>query len=1156
MPDQDHGSDGRFITLHKTLNEKGKPLFINNRIKTTKYTILTFLPKNLFEQFSRIANFYFLIVVALLYVPGVPIEATVAIVPLIIVVGISAIREAVEDFLRYRSDQKVNATIGHKLVNGRFEDVKWQNILVGDFVRVNKDEQVPADLVLFSTDNSDGVAYVDTCNLDGETNLKFRQALSLTATLQQASDISDFNGTIQCDDINNMLYTFHGCLETNSQQYSLDNQQVLLRGCLLRNTNYAIGAVVYTGLETKLMMNSSAARTKRSNLEKSLNIKLVSVFVFIVVWAIIAAACGFSFQKKNLKPSKAWYFFFNNMSVGTQVGHFFILLVSNIVIINAMIPISLYVTLEIVRVFQSLFVKWDATMYDPETGINAHARTSNISDDLGQIEYIFSDKTGTLTCNSMEFMKCCIRGTVYGSGTTEVAYASAQRQGRRIPPPNKTGKAFQDDGFYQILRSGNVPEDIERFLWLLSVCHSVIPEPDPSKPYGIQFQASSPDEAALVSAAADFGYVFTGRSQSTVTVRVNQTNVDIPILAVLEFTSERKRSSVIIREPKTNQIVLYCKGADDLIYQRLAQDCPYQNETREHLKRFADDGLRTLCCAYRVIDENFFKEWERRYSDASCAIEGREELVNNVCNEIESDLILLGATAIEDKLQDSVPETIQALLDGKIHVWIITGDKLETAINIGYACSLLCREMRLVVFESDDPGEILDQMNRELESEDKLALIATGTSLYYMLQEENIEAFYNLAQKCQSVICCRVSPLQKATIVKTMRKKAKKMTLAIGDGANDVGMILEANVGVGISGKEGRQAVLASDYSFSQFKFLKRLLMVHGRLNFYRNVELVNYSFYKNVVFSFCQVIFQFFSSFSGNTVYDSFMYTIFNVIFTSIPPVVYADLERDVSLNSMMEYPQLYYFDGRRKFIMSYLHFFENLLFGILHSVLIFFFTYFGMMPYVKSDGKGLILAHFGVTLYACVVVTVNIRIALMCNYWTWIHHVSIWGSILVFPLAVCVINYVNFSMEAYHVILDVFTQASFYFNIILTTIVVLIPVVLIDTIRHSLNTVTNRVLLHERKPENITIKQSISQVLPELNPISEQPIYPYRKNETGYNFDEPVSLYASNRYRSTTHMSLVREDSLRFDIPRSNTAMAPIIRQKHVSAFGLDNL
>lgn len=1047
----------RVITLHKTVDERGKRLFMKNAVHTTKYNVLTFLPKNLFFQFSRIANFYFLIVVCLLQFPWAPISAAVAVVPLIIVIGITMIREAIEDLLRYKCDQRINSSETTVLVDGTFQSARWDSILVGDIIMVKNNEQIPADIVILSSSENDSIGYIDTCNLDGETNLKVKQGIVQTKNINNENEANAFQAVIECDGPNKSLYSFNGNITIGEETFPLENKQVLLRGCTLRNTQWVIGAVVYTGHESKIMMNSNQARTKRSKIERGLNTKLVSVFCFIILCSFLGASLGFVFEKNNINTGKHWYFGRNMNNRRKPVKAFFILLVSSFVIINATIPISLYVTLEVVRVFQALFVAWDKEMYDKETGIGASSRTTNISDDLGQVEYVFSDKTGTLTRNVMEFMKCSIGGVSYGTGTTEVAYAAAKRRGIQIEKPAKNKIAFQDNEFMNLLKN-NPPMIIKHFLWLLSTCHAVIPEISEEKPYGIAFQASSPDEGALVEAAANLGYLFKERHPNHITVVVNDVQYNVPILANLEFTSERKRSSVIIRHPETNEIVLYCKGSDDLILKRLSPNSLYVNETKQHLKEFSDNGLRTLCCAYKIIDESFFQSWHKRYVDANCAITGRDEAVNNVCDEIECDLELLGATAIEDKLQEGVPNTIESLLKAHINVWIITGDKRETAINIGYACSLLSGDMNLVILDDNNEEELIRIINEKLEdNESKFALIASGTALEVLLNERNQELFYKLTLKCQSVICCRVSPSQKASIVEVMMKKTGKLSLSIGDGANDVAMILQANIGIGISGKEGRQAVLASDYSIGQFRFLKRILLVHGRLNFYRNIDLINYSFYKNMAFSLNNVIFGFFSSWSGNTIFDSMLYTVYNVIYTSIPPVVYAALERDVSLKSMMKIPQLYYFDGKRKYLQSYLRFWLNLLLGVFHAFLSFFIPYFSMKPFIGKDGKQIGMKEFGITIYGCVVTLVNLRIALMCSYWTWLHHLFIWLSIAIFPVSAIIIDYMKLSSDMVGVTVPLLGNGSYWTIILATALIGTVPVLLIHTINSSKKTMSN---------------------------------------------------------------------------------------------------
>ena len=1026
----------RNIIIHKTLNLKGKLLFPNNIIQTTKYSILTFLPKNLFEQFSRIANFYFLIIVSLLQFKWAPIAAAAAIMPLTIVIGISAIREAIEDYLRHKSDEKINSTLSRKLINGEFIDCQWNELFVGDIIKVNQNEQIPADIVLLSTNNPNGVSFIETSNLDGESNLKVRQSLKITSNLINNSDLESFNGFINCDLPNNFLYSFKGNIEINDLKYSLDNKQLLLRGCTLKNTQFAIGVIVYTGHDTKIMKNSLSARSKRSYLEKGLNKKLISVFLFIISLSIFSAIKGLSIENNFINNNEWWYFYRNENNKRDSTSAFFILLASNIIIINAMIPVSLYVTLEVVRVFQAGFIAWDSKMYDIETQQGCVPRTTNISDDLGQISYIFSDKTGTITQNVMEFQQCSIGGNIFDLNNLK----------------------------------NNINEEIDHFLFLLSSCHSVIPEINSKEKFGITFQASSPDEGALVLAAAECGYLFKFRDQNSIIISKNGIDINIPILANLEFSSDRKRSSVIIKNPISNDIILYCKGADDTIYSRLNNNSPNKEITSEHLQEFSDKGLRTLCCSYKILDPDYFSNWINRLNEVNCLIEGREIEFNNLSNEIEQDLILLGATAIEDKLQEDVQDTIESLLKANIKLWVITGDKKETAINIGFSCSIISSNMNLIIIDSKDENEIKNILYNSLNNDYKqeLGLIVTGDSLIYLLDDKYSQDFFILSEKCKSVICCRVIPLQKALIVETISNKSKKHTLSIGDGANDVGMILRAHVGIGISGKEGRQAVLASDYSFSKFKYLKRLLLVHGRLNLYRNIELIFYSFYKNVCFTLNQFVYGFFCGFSAITMYDALLYTTFNVFFTSAPPVLYAAFDQDVSLDSMEKNPELYTLDNEKNWKQSYLRFWLNLFLGMFHALIAFFIPYFGIKPFSYSNGKIISMSEFGALVYLNVVLLVNIRIAFLCKNWTWFHHLLIWGSILIYPLALLIIGEVGLSINLKGLTIPLLTSPQFWITFFSTILIGFLLNIFIYIFKSSKLNLSNKIYYLEKFKSN----------------------------------------------------------------------------------------
>lgn len=538
-------------------------------------------------------------------------------------------------------------------------------------------------------------------------------------------------------------------------------------------------------------------------------------------------------------------------------------------------------------------------MYNERLDQPCVPKTWNISDDLGQIEYIFSDKTGTLTQNIMEFRRCTVNGVVYGLGETEASLGAKKRDNpnadharaidnvdmdrARAEMLRKQAELFDhaymnphssfvDPKVYDNLGANNAhSQSLIHFFSALALCHTVIPEhPDPNNLNNLVYKAQSPDEAALVATARDIGFTFVAREQDTIVMDALGEERRFTLLNVLEFNSTRKRMSVILRSPQDGSVVLLCKGADSVIYERLSESQPHQDEQMEgildqkqmrqetlaHLGVFANEGLRTLCIASRMLSEDEYQQWAERYKAAASSIHNRDEQIEKVCEEIERDLTLIGGTAIEDKLQEGVPETIGVLAQAGIKIWVLTGDKIETAINIGFACNLLTKDMLLISVNARDEQDTMAQLQRSLEQVktqsqfQKCALVIDGDSLKFGLEMPCRQVLLELGTRCMAVICCRVSPMQKAKVVNMVKKGLKVMTLAIGDGANDVSMIQEANVGIGISGEEGRQAVMASDYAIGQFRYLSKLLLVHGRWSYLRTSEMILTFFYKNIMWT------------------------------------------------------------------------------------------------------------------------------------------------------------------------------------------------------------------------------------------------------------------------------------------------------------------
>ncbi|VFV36001.1 probable phospholipid-transporting [Lynx pardinus] len=1089
--------------------------YASNAIKTYKYNAFTFLPMNLFEQFKRAANFYFLVLLILQAIPQITTLAWyTTLVPLLLVLGITAIKDLVDDVARHKMDNEINNRTCEVIKDGRFKIAKWKEIQVGDVIRLKKNDFIPADTLLLSSSEPNSLCYVETAELDGETNLKFKMALEIThQCLQRENSLAAFDGLksfmceylcesyfsegfVECEEPNNRLDKFTGTLFWRNTSFPLDADKILLRGCVIRNTDFCHGLVIFAGADTKIMKNSGKTRFKRTKIDYLMNYMVYTIFVVLILLSA-GLAIGHAYWEAQV-GNYSWYLYDGEDFTPSYRG--FLNFWGYIIVLNTMVPISLYVSVEVIRLGQSYFINWDLQMYYPEKDTPAKARTTTLNEQLGQIHYIFSDKTGTLTQNIMTFKKCCINGQIYGdhrdasqnnhSKTEQVDFSWNTFADGKL--------AFYDHYLIEQIQSGKESE-VRQFFFLLAVCHTVMVDRIDGQ---LNYQAASPDEGALVSAARNFGFAFLARTQNTITISELGTERTYSVLAILDFNSDRKRMSIIVRTPEGN-IRLYCKGADTVIYERLHQMNPTKQETQDALDIFASETLRTLCLCYKEIEEKEFEEWNKKFMAASIASTNRDEALDKVYEEIEKDLILLGATAIEDKLQDGVPETISKLAKADIKIWVLTGDKKETAENIGFACELLTEDMTICYGE--DINALLhtrmeNQRNRGgvyakfvppvhepfFPPGESRALIITGSWLNEILLEKKtkrskilklkfprteeerrmrtqskrrLEArkeqrqknFVDLACECSAVICCRVTPKQKAMVVDLVKRYKKAITLAIGDGANDVNMIKTAHIGVGISGQEGMQAVMSSDYSFAQFRYLQRLLLVHGRWSYIRMCKFLRYFFYKNFAFTLVHFWYSFFNGYSAQTAYEDWFITLYNVLYSSLPVLLMGLLDQDVSDKLSLRFPGLYIV-GQRDLLFNYKRFFVSLVHGILTSMVLFFIPLGAYLQTVGQDGEAPSdYQSFAVTIASALIITVNFQIGLDTSYWTFVNAFSIFGSIaLYFGIMF------DFHSAGIHVLFpsafqftgtasNALRQPYIWLTIILTVAVCLLPVVAI---------------------------------------------------------------------------------------------------------------
>ncbi|KAI9787904.1 MAG: hypothetical protein M1816_007390 [Peltula sp. TS41687] len=988
----------------------------------------------------------------------------------------------------------------------RFKRDRWKNVQVGDFVRIYNDDQVPADVVILSTSDPDGACYIETKNLDGETNLKVRQALHCGRLVKHAKDCERTVFTIESEPPQGNLYQYNAVAQwkehnpkdpeapPTDRAEPITIQNLLLRGCSLRNTEWVLGVVVFTGWETKIMLNSGMTPSKRSRVSRELNWNVIYNFIILFVMCLISGIVqGVTWAQGNRSLN---YFEFGSIG-GKPSLDGLITFWTALILFQNLVPISLYITLEIIKTAQVFFIYSDTYMYYDKIDYPCTPKSWNISDDLGQIEYIFSDKTGTLTQNVMEFKKCTINGVPYGEAYTEALAGMQRRQGINVEEEGKRVReeiardrvkmlemirelhpnpylhdedlTFVAPTFVADLAKESGEEQAaanKHFMLALALCHTVISELTPGDSPRIEFKAQSPDEAALVATARDCGFTFLGRSHDSLIVNVLGEEKHFQILNTLEFNSTRKRMSAIVRMPD-NRIVLFCKGADSIIYSRLrpGEQSALRQATAEHLEMFAREGLRTLCVAQREIDEEEYQAWNKEHDVAAAAVQDREEKLEHVADAIERDLTLLGGTAIEDRLQDGVPETIALLGDAGIKLWVLTGDKVETAINIGFSCNLLTNEMDLIVFKVED-GKIesaLTELDKYLErfhitgSDEELAaarknheapdprhaLVIDGDSLKLVLDDSLRQKFLLLCKQCKSILCCRVSPGEKAAVVKMVKLGLDVMTLSVGDGANDVAMIQEADVGVGIAGEEGRQAVMSSDYAIGQFRFLQRLVLVHGRWSYRRLAETIPNFFYKNIVWVFALFWYQIYTNFDGTYLFTYTYIILFNLAFTSLSVILMGILDQDVSDRVSLAVPQLYRRGIERK-EWTQVKFWTYMIDGLYQSVIVFYMVYLLIRPthFVTKSGHQVDdTAQMGVYIACAAIVVVNIYFLMNIYRWDWLILLIIAISILLIWFWTGVYSQFRASADFYKSANHVFGQLSFWATILLTTIACLLP-------------------------------------------------------------------------------------------------------------------
>uniref|UniRef100_A0A1I8GGX4 P-type phospholipid transporter n=1 Tax=Macrostomum lignano TaxID=282301 RepID=A0A1I8GGX4_9PLAT len=792
--------------------------------------------------------------------------------------------------------------------------------------------------------------------------------------MRSASSIcKSLRARITCEQPTTDLYKFKGnmVVRHKSRPYdkvTLSVKNLLLRGAVLRNTEYAIGVAVYTGQETKMQLNSQHVRPKKSVIERRLDKFLLFFMIALLIESIFCTAMKWGYATLDGTVTGAWYVSAETATPWRVIQD----LLGFIVLFNYLIPISLYVTIELQKFIGSIFFGFDLDMYfeDPETGekLRAKANTSDLNEELGQE---------------------MLHRQAHVSAMTTVNYGRQKAVCGR-----KLSRRETLDG-QELL-----------FFTILALCHTIRVERPKSfdrdsaalapndRRYTASeaevytYQASSPDEKAFAEAARNYGVIFHGTESGVSILSVTSDGEEVihryRILHVLEFDSDRKCMSVILQRSNGTYWLL-TKGAESSMLEKCSTGD--RDSVVQYSGELALEGLRVLVIAHKELTEEEYRQMSLQLLSAEQDVANREERLIEAYKSVECNLEAVGLTAIEDELQSGVCETITALRDAGIQVWVLTGDKRETAENISLSAGHFTESMqRIRIIDQQSAEGCRESLRCGLEEIEtggsplsvQYCVVVDGQSLQFLVANEYSElkdSFLELCRRTSAVLCCRCTPLQKARVVSMVRNgiKPEPTTCAIGDGANDVSMIREAHVGIGIFGKEGRAAALNSDYCFAKFRFSRNALLFHGHLYYVRLAVLVLFFFYKNVAFITAELYYAFFSAFTAQSVYDTLFLTIYNMTMTALPQ----HLPRHHRLESE---PSLYRnIAQNRKLWWRELGGWCTI--GLWHSVCCFFgvAAVFLVNDWVGTNGFVFDVYAFGTVVVYCVLACVTARILIV---------------------------------------------------------------------------------------------------------------------------------------------------------------------------------
>ena len=1015
----------------------------SNQEENNKYNLITFFPIVLFNQFKQFGNFFYLIMSISQFIPELKVGFLFTYIsPLAFVVCVSMAKELYDDINRRLQDKRINLSLINVLkfntIQKKVEIIqkKASDLLVGDIIELKKDTRVPADLVVLKTFNesNDNQAFIRTDQLDGETDWKLRKAPGLTQIMPEVNYFINYN-VAECEPPSKLIYNFEGVIKYKNDEGEIKKEPLNLENTMWASTVVAsqkiIGIIIYTGKETRARMNSSTPKVKIGILDDELNRSNVYLFIIMMILSLILS-CAKGFDSK-----------------------FIFVFIKYIILFCAIIPIALRVNLDVSKTFFSYVINRDDSI--PQT----IARNSTIPEELGRISYVFSDKTGTLTKNEMIFKKIAMETEQFGEENFTDLQNILKDECQIDNAPlldiinmkknndiNETsykesleGNSFSESmgvGSFKSKKSKKIRRHrtkiIRDTITAMVLCNNVTPIIDEKDINNVTYQASSPDEVALVKFAESLNMRLTNRTDKEIKMIDAANNTEeYEVLANFPFSSDTKRMGIILKNRIHGHIIYYLKGAENVMLKFVKKE--YISYISENAENLATKGLRTLVLTQKIISQEDFDNWNKEYNEALSSMENRKEKIAQTISKLENNMEFLCVTGVEDLLQDEVASTIDNLRNAGMKIWMLTGDKVETATCISISAGIKAKNQKIYTIKSDDINQEINTQNKIKKLKEKFQeyqkkieisphiFIIDGETLDLALK--NCESdFFNTVMEALSVVCCRCSPTQKRIIVKNIKKYiGTGRTAAVGDGGNDVAMIQEADVGIGIVGKEGLQASLAADYSIKEFKSLSTLLLWWGRIAYKNTATMSNFIIHRGLIISLNQFIFSLVFYYNPVPLYNGFLCFGYSTIFTCAPSISVL-LDKDVSKDNVLKFPTLY-----KILLMGKELNLKNFLFWLFKSIFQSAIIMFGSFLFFRDN---IFLKIVTVSFTALIYLEI-LNVYMEINKFHWFMIVALISTCIIYTLT---LRFLNYYLDIYFVF-----SLSIFWKIIVISLIAWLP-------------------------------------------------------------------------------------------------------------------